>query len=135
MNSPSSRKYSWQNYFSSAAVIVVGLLNFRNGYQFEDILMHVVITYGLMYILTELGFFIFEKFDIWSLLENDSVIEENDTQDFELKLVHNDYFQRSEGQEKENSKPDYTGQVEPSLSLGLPDDEIRMEIKQRMGLQ
>ena len=130
----SYRDKAWSIHFSGATSTLVGFLGWKNGYLLEDLLIHIIVVFGLMFILIELSLFFFDRFEIWSLFSNLNQVEK--PKEFKLKLVQNqdNQFRETDEINQEVKKIEFTGQVEPSLSMGLPDDQARKELKERMGL-
>ena len=116
------------------AVFAVGLLNWKHGYTLEDSLINCVIAFGVMYVLTEANLYLLEKFGVWVSLDEslpntsfNVLISDDLDEDALTKSME-------ENPIKNNVSGGFSGQVEPSLSLGLPDDQIRAEMKNKMGL-
>jgi hypothetical protein len=110
-------------------------LNWKQGYFIEDVIINGVFTFGLMYALTEGILYLFEKYDIWISLGDNAIEKPDDYIENTVDVSIDDgYIVPEEKISTQNPNYGYTGQVEPTLSMGLPDDQIRLEMKEKMGL-
>ena len=137
MKNSADNLHSWSLYISSICVIVVGLLNWEQGYVIEDLLIHVVIAFGLVYGLVEINIFLFEKSGI--LASFDGSIVEKPKSSFSITIEDKIELEKLYPHLKEfsDTKTDFqevSGQIDPNLSLGLPNDQHRSDIRKKMGL-
>ena len=135
MNYSSYSKKSWSLYISIFAVMAVCISNWKQGYFIEDLLINGVITFGVMYALTEFILYLFEKYDIWISLDESIDTPEDEVKNTLDVSIDDSYIVPEENTSIKNPSYGFTGQVEPSLYSGLPDDQMKSEIKEKMGLK
>lgn len=121
----------WSLYFAIFVAIVVGILRFQHGYEVEDLLIQSTIIFCLIFALLEFIAIIFKTVGLDDIISDNITnpkaepIEEEPVKASHLRLVKNNLTEQ---------ETQLSGQVEPSLAEGLPNNQQRNEIKQKMGL-
>jgi len=118
---------SWAMRITLATTLIVVVLSWLNAVRILDIIIRGVISFGVMYLLMAGILNLFEKTAV-----QESYYEDNLSSDAGRGEVI-DFSVGDEELEPQIQPSSYPGQVDPSLSTGLPGSKQQADIVRRMG--
>lgn len=143
MDDETLKVWAWR--FALGTAVIIGILSWKTGVSFLQIMVRIIFTYLLMYVLSYGSLYGFNKTAILPKKDTADSLEEravNNTSGAFLDVAVGQEdsqwdIPRDTEQEKDNSPEKNSaliaGQLNADLSQGMPDTEKQAEMVRRMG--